>query len=210
MHPETRGPISEPTAAKERHWRWGLDRPIALLREEPEQLEQLGVRFEEDSDDLDDVRQARVATPTGRVFALVRYKRSPQPGTEIVTRHDSPDLVGDLNEVLRVLRLKDEDIVWEHPAVASARLAGDVEKRLRPALWRTTALVTVLQLVALSLMVRGRLDPGAYAFTTALVVQAVAVLASILSVPLLIRVAEHLSRRLQNNRSETKPRDVAS
>ena len=56
MHPETRGPISEPTAAKERHWRWGLDRPIALLREEPEQLEQLGVRFEEDSDDLDDLR----------------------------------------------------------------------------------------------------------------------------------------------------------
>jgi|SRR5713226_12313 len=210
MHPERRGPISEPTGAKERHWRWGLDRPIALLREEPEQLEQLGVRFEEDSDDLDDLRQARVATPTGRVFALVRYKRSPQPGTEIVTRHDSPDLVGDLNEVLRVLRLGDEDIVWEHPAVASARMAGDVEKRLRPALWRTTALVTVLQLVALSLMVRGRLDPGAYAFTAALVVQAVAVLASILSVPVLIRVAEHLSRRLRNNRSETKPRDVAS
>jgi hypothetical protein len=176
-----------------------------LLREEPEQLEQLGVRFEEDPDDLDDLRQARVATPTGRVFALVRYKRSPQPGTEIVTRHDSPDLVGDLNEMLRVLRLRDEDIVWEHPAVASARIAGDVERRLRPGLWRTTALVTVLQLVALSLMIRGRLDPGAYAFTTALVVQAVAVLASILSVPVLIRVAAHLSRQLRNNRSEAKP-----
>jgi hypothetical protein len=208
MHSETRDPSSEPTGAKERPGRWGLDRPIALLREEPEQLEQRGVRFEEDSDDLDDLRQARVATPTGRVFALVRYKRSPQPGTEIVTRHDSPDLVGDLNEVLRVLRLRDEDIVWEHPAVASARIAGDVERRLRPALWRTTALVTVLQLAALSLMVRGRLDPGAYAFTTALVVQAVAVLASILSVPVLIRVAEHLSRQLRNNRSETNPRDV--
>jgi hypothetical protein len=168
------------------------------------------VRFEEDADDLDDLRQARVVTPAGRVFALVRYRRSPQPGTEIVTRHDSPDLVGDLNEVLRVLRLRDEDIVWEHPAVASARIAGDVEKRLRPALWRTAAFVTVLQLAALSLMVRGRLDPSAYAFTTALVVQAVAILATILSVPILIRVAEHLSRQLRNDRSETKPRDVTS
>jgi len=180
-----------------------------LVREEPEDLEKLGIRFEEESDQLDDLRHARVTTPAGRVFALVRYRRSPQPGTEIVTQHDSPDLVRDLEDVLGVLKLKDDDILWEHPAIVAARVARGVQKQLRPALWSAAIVIAVLQTAALWLMARGHLGENTRAFSAALVIQALAVLVSLLSAPLLIRFAEHSSRHVRRNDSTTDVRKIA-
>jgi hypothetical protein len=109
-------------AQTETHWRSGIDRPIAVLQREPEELENLGLglRFEDDYDELDYLRHARLPTPSGRVYALVRHRSAPKPGTEVVTRVDSADFAADIAEVLDQLGLCRSDIAWAHPSIEEA------------------------------------------------------------------------------------------
>jgi len=102
------------------HWRSHMDTVIAVLRQEPDEL---GLRFEDDYDNLDYLRHARLDTPSGKVFALVRHRGAPASGTEVVTRDDSQSLLEDLEDVLTRLHLTREDLVWEHPTIKAVRHA---------------------------------------------------------------------------------------
>lgn len=105
------------------HWRAHIDTVIAVLRQEPDQLVDRGLRFEDDHDGLDVLRHARLEIPSGKVFALVRHRGAPTPGTEVVTRDNSPSLLEDLEDALAQLRLTRDDLVWEHPTISAVRHA---------------------------------------------------------------------------------------
>ena len=97
---------------------------IGVLRSEPDQLERgLGLRFRDAHDDLDALRIARIRVADGRIFALVRHRHSPKPGTQIVLTTPSTDLWGDIQAVLKRLRLELADLAWRHPGAIS-RVAG--------------------------------------------------------------------------------------
>jgi hypothetical protein len=177
-------------SAGDRHWRWGITRPIALLREEPDELERLGVRFEADADDLDELRHARVQTPAGRVYALVRYRRSPQPGTEVVTQEDSNNPLRDLEDVLRVLKLTAKDITWEHPLIATIRIAERLKKRLRRLFWSVGLIVAAIQSATLWLMMRSYVTAQSRSYEGAVVLQVLAVIVALLGASLGTSLAE--------------------
>ena len=97
--------------------------PIAVLRLEPEDFVARGVvaRFKRDHDDLDYVKVAWL----GDNIALVRYPRSPKPGTEVVVSDFKPGRGArtsrELDELLRSLRLSKRDVAWLHPELRRSR-----------------------------------------------------------------------------------------
>jgi hypothetical protein len=67
-------------------------RPIAVMRLEPDDFaSRFGIDFEEGSADLDFTRSALIELESGLVAGLVRYARSPQPGTEVHDPEQSTD-----------------------------------------------------------------------------------------------------------------------
>jgi SWIB/MDM2 domain-containing protein len=114
-----------PTVAKERQIEQvaleevagGLAQPVATIDLEPDELnKRYGIQFEESEDDLDHLVAALIRPPSGRVFALVRHRHQPGPGTDIVISEHSPDLKEDLAEAVRHLRLSRGQLRWLHPA----------------------------------------------------------------------------------------------
>ena len=93
-----------------------LTRPVAVLRMNPEELsERIGIRFHTAHDDLDVLDWAQVVGLSGKAYALVHHRHSPKPGTEVVVRYDSVDPRGDLVDLLRGLKLSEDDLVWTAP-----------------------------------------------------------------------------------------------
>jgi hypothetical protein len=80
-----------------------------------------GIEFEEGSADLDFTRSALIELESGLVAGLVRYARSPRPGTELHTRERSPDPQSALHEFLTELGLDERDVTWVLPRPAIAR-----------------------------------------------------------------------------------------
>src|ERR1043166_5902565 len=98
----------------------GLAQPVATIRLEPDALrKRYGIRFEETKDDLDDLEAALIRTPSGRIFALVRHRHQPNPGTDILIDEHSTDFKKDLAEVVQHLQLSRADMKWLHPAAKS-------------------------------------------------------------------------------------------
>jgi hypothetical protein len=94
----------------------GLAQPVATIKLEPEELkERYGIEFQESKDDLDDLVAALVRAPSGRMFALVRHRHQPNPGTDILTDEHSLDLGEDLADAVRYLGLSRADVKWVHP-----------------------------------------------------------------------------------------------
>ena len=100
-----------------------LTKPVAVLRLNPEELSQrIGIRFQAAHDDLDMLDWARVIGLSGRPYALVHHRHSPDPGTQIVVPFDSSDLWQDVLDVLKGLNLSQKDLAWTSPeAVARTR-----------------------------------------------------------------------------------------
>lgn len=97
-----------------------LTKSVAVLRLSPEDLsDRIGISFQVAHDDLDLLDWARVIGLSGRFFALVRHRHSPEPGTQIVVPYDSPDPRADVLDVLRGLELSENDLAWASPEAAS-------------------------------------------------------------------------------------------
>jgi hypothetical protein len=97
-------------------------RPIAVLRLEPQDFtSRFGVEFEEGSDDLDFTRSALIELDSGLVAGLVRYARSPEPGTELHAPERSVDPKFALSEFLAEFGLDERDVTWVLPQPAIAR-----------------------------------------------------------------------------------------
>src|SRR5688572_29206948 len=93
-----------------------LTKPVAVLRLNPEELsERIGIRFQAAHDDLDMLDWARVIGLSGRPYALVHHRHSPEPGTQIVVPYDSSDLWENLLDVLNGLNLTERDLAWTSP-----------------------------------------------------------------------------------------------
>jgi hypothetical protein len=98
--------------------RWGLAKPIAVLRPEPAEISRRwGITFEPDRDDLDALLVAAIETHTGRQFGFARYEHAPLGGTELLVHEQSPDFKAELLEALAVLRLGSDELVWVHPDI---------------------------------------------------------------------------------------------
>jgi hypothetical protein len=100
-----------------------LTKSIAVLRLNPEELsERIGIPFQVAHDDLDILDWARVIGVSGRPYALVRHRHTPEPGTQIVVPHDSRDPRADVLDVLSGLKLSQRDLVWtSQEAVPSSK-----------------------------------------------------------------------------------------
>src|SRR4051794_37313335 len=94
----------------------GLTKAVAVLRLEPKELSaRIGLRFHGGHDDLDTLDWARVIGLSGRPYALVRHRHSPEPGTQILVPYDSNDLWGGVLDVLKGLNLSEQDLAWTSP-----------------------------------------------------------------------------------------------
>jgi len=94
----------------------GLAKPIATLGLEPGEIsDRIGIKFEAARDDLDELQAALVRSRSGRQFVLVRHRRQPIPGTDILTNEDSPDVSADLGEALTLLQFGPAELQWTHP-----------------------------------------------------------------------------------------------
>lgn len=97
-------------------------RPIAVMNLEPEDFtSRFGVEFEEGSDDLDFTRSALIELDSGLVAGLVRYARSPRPGTELHAPERVADVESALQELLTEFGLDQRDVTWVLPQPAIAR-----------------------------------------------------------------------------------------
>jgi hypothetical protein len=97
-------------------------RPLAVVSLEPEDFtSRFGVEFAEGSDDLDFMRSALVELDSGLVAGLVRYARSPEPGTEVHAPQGFADPESVLRELLAEFGLSDGDVRWVLPRPAIAR-----------------------------------------------------------------------------------------
>jgi hypothetical protein len=102
-----------------------LTRSVAVLRFSPEELSQrVGIRFQTAHDDLDILDWARVIGLSGKPYALVRHRHAPEPGTQIVVRHDSLDPSADVLDVLNGLQLSERDLTWASPEASSGLAEG--------------------------------------------------------------------------------------
>ena len=102
-----------------------LTRSVAMLRQDPEQLERVaGLAFRTGHDDLDALQWAQVVGLTGKRYALLRHLHSPQSGTEIVTSESSSDPSADVRDVLKALALSEKDLVWTASDVSNATEKG--------------------------------------------------------------------------------------
>ena len=90
-----------------------LTKSVAVLRLNPEELSQrIGIPFQVAHDDLDVLDWARVIGGSGRPYALVRHRHSPEPGTQIVIPYDAVDPWADVVDVLKGLNLSKRDLAW--------------------------------------------------------------------------------------------------
>jgi hypothetical protein len=124
-HAEVKTSESRPLSQGYDALEWGSDlgEPIAFLRVEPEQLAtRAGVSFSSGHDDLDYVKVAMVTAPSGAMYALVRHERSPEEGTQVVSRSVQPSTVlgTDLEQLLQQLRVPAAAVAWIRPDVARA------------------------------------------------------------------------------------------
>ena len=103
-------------------WPTGIDKPIAVLRAEPDELsERYGLRFHAGSDDLDRFQEAALRLGSGRPVLLYRYERSPSAGTTVTV--DQGDHAREaLDELCAALHLRRRGITW-----VSDEIAGDAE-----------------------------------------------------------------------------------
>src|SRR5262245_19643084 len=87
-------------------------RPIAMIRLEPNELEdRLGIRFADDYDDLDYLKHAVLVLSSGDQLLLVRYRRAPQPGTE-VNADAASDFARVRGQFLTDTGLAVSDVTW--------------------------------------------------------------------------------------------------
>ncbi|NJO93488.1 MAG: hypothetical protein HC820_02365 [Hydrococcus sp. RM1_1_31] len=94
-------------------------KPIAVLRQEPSELEKRGfVKFCEGYDDLDYLVFSVLDLPSHHRVALVRHKHLSSPGTEVCVVPNETAIAEILIEVIRFLRLSTEDLAWIHPQYA--------------------------------------------------------------------------------------------
>jgi hypothetical protein len=106
-----------------------LTKPVAVLRLKPEELsERIGIRFQAAHDDLDVLDWARVIGLSGRAYALVHHRHSPEPGTQIVVPYDSSDLWEDVLDVLKALKLTKRDLAWTSPEAVPGSQIGSHPK----------------------------------------------------------------------------------
>jgi hypothetical protein len=93
-------------------WPGGIDKPIAVLRADPAELSRrYKVRFSPGQDDLDEFHEAGLKLKSGRQVLLMRYQRSPGPGTTVsVDRLD--DATDALRELRETLQLRRREIAW--------------------------------------------------------------------------------------------------
>jgi hypothetical protein len=97
-----------------------LSRNLAMLRVEPEQIiKRTGIQFRETYDDLDYLRLAVIHTSSKKVFALTRYLHSPAEGVVIHSSRNSKTLVEDLREILKILRVRHDEVSWLNPDIRS-------------------------------------------------------------------------------------------
>ncbi len=102
-----------------------LTRQVALLRQEPEELsKKRRVRFRPGHDDLDDLTWAELTSTEGHKFALVRHRHSPTSGTEIVISEHSDSPGKDLTQVLSLLGISPEELLWSHPDAQESAPTG--------------------------------------------------------------------------------------
>lgn len=106
-------------------WPSGIDKALAVLRLEPEDLEpRYGVRFTPGCDDLDEFREAALRLHSGRPVLLMRYRRSPGPGT-LVSIDDGDDASEALEELRDALELPARDLTWISDEVRPRRSADE-------------------------------------------------------------------------------------
>jgi hypothetical protein len=97
-------------------------RPIALVSLEPEDFTaRYGVEFVDGSDELDFTRSALIEFESGLVTGLLRYARSPEPGTEVHAPQSASDPATQLQEFLAELGLDESDVRWVVSQPATAR-----------------------------------------------------------------------------------------
>jgi len=81
-----------------------------------------GLSFEEGYDDLDRYQRAAIALPDGSQAWLVRYQGEQGAGTTVyVDAAADPSRTKEL--LLRTLALKEEDLVWSTPVLATGARA---------------------------------------------------------------------------------------
>jgi hypothetical protein len=81
-----------------------------------------GIEFEDGADDLDFTRSPLIEFDSGLVTGLVRYARSPEPGTEIHAPERFTNSQAVLRAFLTEFGLDQRDVTWvlPQPAVAPA------------------------------------------------------------------------------------------
>ncbi|HEU0052971.1 MAG TPA: hypothetical protein VFQ39_07325 [Longimicrobium sp.] len=113
------------------HGRWpsGSDKPIAVLRGGPEELEHAyGLRFTPGKDDLDAFRAAGIRLASGRPVLLLRYQNSRESGTTLsIDRED--DATAAFHDFKRAFEIPDGEFSWKSDEVIAgerSRAPGSV------------------------------------------------------------------------------------
>jgi hypothetical protein len=107
-------------------WPSGIDKALAVLRLEPEDLEpRYGVRFTPGRDDLDEFQEAALRLRSGRPILLMRYRRTPGRGTT-VSIDDGDDASEALDELCHALDLPARDVTWISDEARSAKPRSSV------------------------------------------------------------------------------------
>jgi hypothetical protein len=102
---------------RQKRWPSGDSKPLAVLAFEPSALaERYGLSFEEELDDLDQLRLAAIALPDGSQAWLYKHRSDPNPGT--LVRVDSDADPATVSSLLRqTLELDDSDFLWVAPVL---------------------------------------------------------------------------------------------
>lgn len=88
---------------------------IAVMTAEPDDLtERCGITFRDDHDNLDFTREAVLSIPAGH-FLLVRHRRAPHPGTDVVPILATRGSTEAVAAVLHALNLGADALAWLHP-----------------------------------------------------------------------------------------------
>ena len=100
------------TQVKKGRWPSGIDKPIAVLRAEPDELAaRYGLEFHAGSDELDRFREAALRLGSGRSVLLYRYERSPGIGTTVSI--DGGDRAFEaFDEIAVALGVRKREFVW--------------------------------------------------------------------------------------------------
>lgn len=112
-------------------WPTGIDKPIATLRAEPEEIaRRYPVRFTRGHDELDGFHEVGLRLRSGRNVLLMRYLRSPGPGTTVSVDADD-DATAALRELRETLSIGRREVIWVSDEVEEPRgslLVGLVRK----------------------------------------------------------------------------------